>query len=50
MYKDLPLTGVSTFTILGVVLDSTILYFLVGISFILVAFRLLRLIYKEKKI
>ena len=47
MYNDLPAAGISTITILGVTFVSSSLYILLGISFILVAFRMLRLVYKE---
>lgn len=47
MYQDLPAAGISTVTLLGVTFMSSSLYLLLGISFILVAFRLIRLVYKE---
>ena len=47
MYQDLPVAGISTVTLLGVTFTNSSLYLLLGISFILVAFRLIRLVHKE---
>ena len=50
MYKPniLPATGVATIGILGFRLESSVLYVLLGISLILIGFRSIRLLYKEK--